>query len=477
MKMKRTIYILLVSAISLCTSSCHFLEVEKIGKSDIETYFSDISSLEPAMNGLYSLTFSLYDKYIIPYAEIAADNVVVSKDKGGVWIDYQNFATDLTYETSAVGMIWKNGYNIINNANEILYYAPKLLQENPGSSDLIHNVIGGAYFIRALMHFNLCLVYSQNYTFTSDASHLGVALRDRIPSLSETVRRVSAKDTYSLILSDLDAALASFSNCNYSAEYATPLACKALQARVFLYMNDWENAVAAASEVISQKGLEKKEQYEKMFCDPAFLSDEIVFRLNGKSQSATMYGFCQYDAPALRPADKVLSLFGGSDDVRGSMFSWDKSGTVYDKIIRKYAVTASVTSDEERFSNLNIFRTSEMYLIRAEANCNLGKTSDAADDIKTLESRALGINKSAVNLSFKDKEELSGIIARERQKELSFEGTRLFDITRRHESLVRDESSTATVRELSYPDYRFILQIPRVEVEANTAMQQNPTSN
>ena len=190
-----------------------------------------------------------------------------------------------------------------------------------------------------------------------------------------------------------------------------------------------------------------------------------------------MYGFCQYDAPALRPADKVLSLFGGSDDVRGSMFSWDKSGTVYDKIIRKYAVTAPVTSDEERFSNLNIFRTSEMYLIRAEANCYLGKTSDAADDIKTLESRALGIDKSSVNLSFKDKEELSGIIARERQKELSFEGTRLFDITRRHESLVRDESSTATVRELAYPDYRFILQIPRVEIEANTAMQQNPTSN
>ena len=159
--MKRTIHIVFVSVIACCLSSCHFLEVEKIGKSDIETYFSDISSLEPAMNGLYSLTFSLYDKYLIPYAETTADNVIVTKDKGGIWIDYQNFATDLTYETSAVGMIWKNVYNIINNANEILYYAPKLLQENPGSSDLVHNVVGGAYFIRALTHFTLRLVYGQ----------------------------------------------------------------------------------------------------------------------------------------------------------------------------------------------------------------------------------------------------------------------------------------------------------------------------
>ncbi|MGN0188597.1 MAG: RagB/SusD family nutrient uptake outer membrane protein [Candidatus Cryptobacteroides sp.] len=475
--MKRTIHIIIVSAFALCASSCHFLEVEKIGKSDIETYFSDINSLEPAMNGLYSLTFSLYDRYIIPYAEIAADNLAVSKDKGGVWIDYQNFGTDLTYETSAVGMIWKNGYNIINNANEILYYAPKLLQENPLSSDLINNVIGGAYFIRALIHFDLCLVYAQNYTFTPDASHLGVALRDRIPSLSEVVRRSSIKDTYTMILSDLDAALNSFSNCNYTAEYVTPLACKALKARVYLYMNDWSKAAALASEVISEKGLEKKEDYKKMFCDPSFLSDEIVFRLNGKSQSAVMYGLCKYDSPALRPADKILSLFSNKDDVRAGMFSWDKSGTVYDKIILKYAVTADVASDEYRFNNLNILRASEMYLVRAEANCNLGNVSDAIDDIKELEARALGIDKSAVDISFTGKDELAGIIAQERQKEMSFEGTRLFDITRRHESLVRDDSSTATLRELQYPDYRFILQIPRVEVEANTAMQQNPTSN
>lgn len=475
--MKRTIHIVFVSVIACCLSSCHFLEVEKIGKSDIETYFSDISSLEPAMNGLYSLTFSLYDKYLIPYAETTADNVIVTKDKGGIWIDYQNFATDLTYETSAVGMIWKNAYNIINNANEILYYAPKLLQENPGSSDLVHNVVGGAYFIRALTHFNLCLVYAQNYTFTSDASHLGIALRDKIPSLSETVERVSVKDTYSLILSDLDAALNSFSNCNYTSEYATPLACKALKARVYLYMNNWKKAAELASEVISEKRLETREQYEKMFCDPSFLSDEIVLRLNGKSQSATMYGLCQYDSPTLRPADKILSLFNGSDDIRGKMFSWDKSGTIYDKIILKYAVTASVASDEERFNNLNLFRASEMYLIRAEANCNRGNTADAADDIKTLEARALGIGKDAVTLSFNSKEELSKIISEERQKELSFEGTRLFDITRRHETLARDESSTATLKVLPYPDYRFILQIPRIEVEANPVIQQNPTKN
>lgn len=477
--MKRKIHILFVSVISLSLVSCHFLEVEKIGKSDIETYFSDISSLEPAMNGLYSMTFSLYDRYIIPYAEIAADNVAVTRDKGGVWIDYQNFDTDLTYETSAVGMIWKNAYNIINNANEILYYAPKLLPENPGSSDLIHNVIGGAYFIRALMHFNLCLVYAQNYTFTPDASHLGVALRDRIPSLSEVVSRVSVKDTYSLILSDLDAALNSFSNCNYTAEYVTPLACKALKARVCLYMNDWSNAAALASEVISQKGLETKEQYIRMFSDPVFLSDEIVFRLNGKSQSATMYGFCKYDSPTLRPADKILSLFNGDEDVRSRMFScnWYNNGELFEKIILKYAVTADIVADEDRFNNLNILRASEMYLVRAEANCNLGNISGAADDIKVLEARALGIKPSDVELTFSGKDELAEIIAQERQKEMSFEGHRLFDITRRHKSLVRDDSSTATLRELSYPDYRFILQIPRVEVEANTAMQQNPTSN
>ena len=40
----------------LLACSCNFLKVDNIGKSTIESYFAEISSLEPAVNGLYNLT-------------------------------------------------------------------------------------------------------------------------------------------------------------------------------------------------------------------------------------------------------------------------------------------------------------------------------------------------------------------------------------------------------------------------------------
>lgn len=118
-----------------------------------------------------------------------------------------------------------------------------------------------------------------------------------------------------------------------------------------------------------------------------------------------------------------------------------------------------------------------MYLIRAEANCALGNLSLAADDVKALQARALGKKPADVDLSYSSSEELEMLIEQERIKELCFEGHRFMDIARRHKSVERPSDNTSEVKTLSYPDYRFILQIPSVEIEANQNMQQNPTIN
>lgn len=126
------------------------------------------------------------------------------------------------------------------------------------------------------------------------------------------------------------------------------------------------------------------------------------------------------------------------------------------------------------FSNVPILRVSEMYLIRAEALNESDKTGEAAADIEALQSRAMGVE---VKLPDMSKEQMAALIEEERIKELCFEGQRLWDITRRHKDLVRTDDSSATVKEIKYPDYRFILPIPAVELESNDNMKNNPTSN
>lgn len=471
--MKKIINLILSLSLLMANMSCSFLEVERIGKSDIQTYFSEVSALEPAMNGIYNLMFSFYDRYHILYSEICADALILSASSGGTWVDYQNFVATSNYETSAVGYIWKSGYEIINNANQVIHWAPVLKESYPHDVEMIDNVTASAYFVRALIHFDLCRVYGQNYTYTDNAGHLGVAIRDKIPSLSETIARSTVKQCYQQCLDDINMALQTYSNCAYDAFRPTPLACKALLARIYLYMNDMTNAEKYASEVIAQKNLTPRNEYLEMFCDPQEVGEEAIYRLNGFDQTNSLNSMFDYLSPDARPASGLLAKFA-DDDIRKQLFSYSYSGTDYPNVMLKYTCTADVKSDEDRYYNLSVFRLSEMYLIRAEARCALGILDGAESDLKALIARATGRNVSEIDLAWSTANELDSLINEERQKELCFEGHRFFDIARRHEDLIRDGSTTSTVSRLEYPDNRFVLQIPYVEIDANHDMQQNP---
>lgn len=471
--MKKIINLIVSLSLLMANTSCSFLEVERIGKSDIQTYFSEVTALEPAMNGIYNLMFSFYDRYHILYSEICADALILSASSGGTWVDYQNFVATSNYETSAVGYIWKSGYEIINNANQVIHWAPVLKESYPHDVEMIDNVTASAYFVRALIHFDLCRVYGQNYTYTDNAGHLGVAIRDKIPSLSETIARSTVKQCYQQCLDDINMALQTYSNCAYDAFRPTPLACKALLARIYLYMNDMTNAEKYASEVIAQKNLTPRNEYLEMFCDPQEVGEEAIYRLNGFDQTNSLNSMFDYLSPDARPASGLLAKFA-DDDIRKQLFSYSYSGTDYPNVMLKYTCTADVKSDEDRYYNLSVFRLSEMYLIRAEARCALGILDGAESDLKALIARATGRNASEIDLAWSTANELDSLINEERQKELCFEGHRFFDIARRHEDLIRDGSTTSTVSRLEYPDNRFVLQIPYVEIDANHDMQQNP---
>ena len=115
-----------------------------------------------------------------------------------------------------------------------------------------------------------------------------------------------------------------------------------------------------------------------------------------------------------------------------------------------------------------------MYLIHAEAALKgRGDTATAEADIKALEGRALNFPTSSFILMWDTPDRLLKIIGEERKKELCFEGHRFFDMLRNGENLSRPSSSNAKIKSLTYPDYRFLLPIDRMECQYNEYIQQN----
>ena len=467
---------------TLCLSpllvSCHFLEVQQLGKSDIQSYFSDIESVEPAILGAYNLLFDFYDHYVVSYPEVAGDLLYLSATNTEWWKVYE-FTSTFEEESSPVGLVWKRGYNIIMDLDYLLYFVPKLREQDP---ELVDNVLAQAYFVRALAFFQLCNVYGQTYTFKPDASQWGVGLMTAIPSITDNMIRSTVKETYDQILSDIRTARELFNDSYKFDRYkASPAACDALEARVRLYMGDYEKALELASGLIGRFSLAPRDKYVAMFCTRAGSPEEDIFRLNGYYQSGgSLQKLYRYDNPSARPSRKLKDLFAPGD-VRTDLFEYDgKDGNGVQKhftdICMKYYCTEDI-ADAEKHDDPVVFRASEMYLIAAECACELGRTSEAEGYLRKLEARALGVSESAVKLSYANADGLMELIQKERMKELCFEGHRLYDITRRHEALKRDSGFNTQVLTINYPDYRFVLPIPIIETETNTEIQQNPTSN
>src|SRR5690606_20401204 len=110
---------------------------------------------------------------------------------------------------------------------------------------------GEALALRGLIYFDLVRIYAQHYTFTADASHLGVPIS---LSFNPTNRpgRNSVKEVYDQVIDDMTTGISLMKNQSRSGTNTTlsKTAVKALLSRVYLYKEDWANAEATASEVI-----------------------------------------------------------------------------------------------------------------------------------------------------------------------------------------------------------------------------------
>lgn len=467
--MKRTLFRLGALLVSLSTlSGCSFLEVEELGKSDTDTFFSELLGLRTARTGLYSVTYDFYDQYLCKYAEVAGtdlQSVVVGG--GSEMYDVYNFSSLPDMETTSVGYIWKRGYAIITNANTILNYTDDLKTAYPNDVDEIRHIEAEAYFMRALAHFDLVRCYAQPYNYTSDASHPGISVADRLLGADEVIARSSVGKVYEQIVRDLNAAHDILGDAAPTdANYVSGMACNALLARAYLYMENYAMAEEYANRVIPRLQLTPNSLYAAMFTGEK-LGEEAIFRLTGYYAGHSLKTFYNYESAVYVPTSDFENLFVPSDVRMGLIKAPDQSRAC----MKYYDLSSSVPDDQ--FYNITVLRGSEMYLIRAEARCRQDDLRNAADDLRKIQARALGLSEDAVVISYNNADELMEIIKQERRKELFAEGHRFFDLARWNDDIVRPEGTNSSMKKLEYPDYRYALPIPQVEMDANSAMVQN----
>jgi hypothetical protein len=458
---------LLLSAL-LLLSCDSFLEVEERGKATIPSFLSDPNGLKAGLTGAYNTLYDYYNSEFGKYPDVAGNMVFLSVTSSQAdMIDQYNYTSDPTQETGAVGHIWRKIFVTLSNVNNVIQYEPVVEAGYPTETDKCRKLLGQALFLRALCHFDLCRVYAQPYNYTPDASHLGVPVLTITPGPDDNVKRQSVKQVYDRILEDLgEASKLLTDEVAADAHYASLQAVNALYARVFLYMEDWQNALKYAKLTIGDQKLSQGDDYLRLFDDLTY-QGEVILRLSGQDLRGGLRSF--YETSCV-PADTLLSLYD-KDDIRLKLLH--RKDTV--KCI-KYQAT-KIPDNQPTRNDPFVFRLSELYLTAAEAAWNLGQYDVARNYIGAIVSRAVGEQRSNDILSECTDANLIDLIRKERTKELCFEGHQFYDIIRWKQDLVREHKTNSIVKRMEYPNDYFVLPIPQAELNANTNMQPNPTVN
>ena len=488
--MKRTI-IYLTILVFTCSSCSDFLEQEPGSRTSIDEIFSNYEGFKMALNGAYLDIESMASgERVAVYADLLGGNInfTPSESSHNIRIPYtiENVYSFADKADDSDMSVYGACYEIINEANQILEHLDVLTD---ATEDEKSQLTAECLCIRAFAHFTLVKYYAQNYSFTADASHLGIICNTQTQQAGvDYPARLSVKSSYDIILKDLEDALSYFTSNNVLSgpaySYFNSTSCKALLARAALYSYHYQTAIDYAGDVILNSGIQlmDKENYVEEWKKPDSPVSEIIFELSAKVDDegafqtantlAGHYGLFEAtdDYERYCVSNDLLSLFE-TGDVRGEqMFQEYGINTVVEGEANLVNLPYYFTNKFQDNPGNPLLRMSEMYLIRAEAYARLNEPENALTDLNTLREQ-----RGAALANIDD--DLLDEIFIERRKELCFEKHLFFDIARFHKNVERNSGCIATTCNLNYPSDYFILPIPKNNIDLNSNLKQNEGYN
>ncbi len=459
--MKKVCFYYLLSAVALTTGSCKkFLYQEPYNNLSINDIFKDFEGARTTLAGCYDNLRSTdyYLRTFSIYPEVTSGNVKYSKVTNQALLSSYNFVNDIAANDMAG--FYRTAYSTIYNTNALIANIGTIADASPQQKN---GLLANAYAIKALVHLDLMRVFAQGYSFTPDASHPGIFIRNSNPSVLTPVGIPEpSKQVFDQITANLDSALLLYPNSakvftiGDDKTYFTLDAVKALQSRVALYKNDWNRVISISTELVTgnKYPLISNSAYVNSWRLKTISSESIFELAYGNRIGGSLGDY-------YNPGNSQFGQLATSNDLLG-MYS---SGDVRAQASMYVAATVNATpfyfskkyqGMNDSANNIKLIRMSEVYLNRAEAYAETNNLSAALADLNIIRKRA---NPAAPVFNSSNKAEVINEILDERRRELCFEGHSFFDISRKRKNLVRVDC-TSTQCSFNYPDPKFACIIP-----------------
>lgn len=361
---------------------------------------------------------------------------------------------------------WGSLYRQVLYANITLEGLEKLTPGMDEKNDY-DRIKGWALFIRGHAFYNLAQVYAPVYEKDKAASQLGIPLRLESDVTVKSVRP-TVQETYRQLLADLEQAVALLPERTPGTDRNRPYkaAAKALLARIYLNMREYDKAYEYATDVLETNNTVLNYQNLSTASFTPFVintNTEVLYSCKHYgSASLSMYSVLLASNTLV---DSTLYKMYNVNDLRRSLLF----GLSF--VHEKQGIKGSYEGNLQPFTGLAI---DETILIKAECQIRNGSYVDGIttlnDLLKTRWKKDLYVPYTASS-----KEQALRIVLDERRKELPFRGIRWQDLRR----LNAEGANITPKRVINGVEYvlppnspLYVLPIPDNEINF-TGMQQN----
>ncbi|WBL22325.1 RagB/SusD family nutrient uptake outer membrane protein [Zunongwangia sp. HRR-M8] len=454
---------IIIMAISLFPSCEDFVDVPAPENKMVkEIVFNDDATARSAMTGIYNQLFlSAFSNgqrsSVTVLAGLSGDNIRNINTTNITRMQFE--ANELLPENTNNLDLWSSAYAVIYMTNSLL--------EGLGSSDKISTDLnvqleGEARFIRAFTYFYLVNLYNDVPLI------LSTDYRE-----NQLSTRAPISEVYEQIINDLQLAQ-EFLNIEYRDEERTQVnsyAARALLARVYLFLEDWEKAEDHSTAVIQAKShYEILENLNEVFLANSREAIWQISPIGSGFSTHTNEGSVFIIDPvftflaSFQLEEDFVQVFQEEDKRLTDWIEYHNNLEVY--FSHKYKVRNSTDFPIEEYSM--VLRLAEQYLIRAEARIHRGDLTGALEDLDTIRQRAGLDSLTETNTEIGETSLLEEIMG-ERRKELFTEwGHRWLDLKRtgKVESVIGHENPQWEYTDIWYP-------IPAEERMRNPNLTQN----
>jgi hypothetical protein len=438
--------------------------------------FKTIDDYQAALIGAYARLKSndwyssggLEPEAFVGLPDMLSDNLYETSESLANFTTLQRWA--YTSDNTNIENIWVTGYSIIQQANLVLRNIDKLSSVDAGA---VNRIKGQALALRAQVHFDLLRWFGED--FGRNSTRLGLPYVD-VFDIEQKPSRLTVKQTLDKIETDLHNAKSLLSNIDAPVQsltstagtnraYVDSLVVDAMLARMYNYSGVSDSAIKYATYVIDKRPLASASAFPLIWQDAS--TAEVIWSVKFETGNSGVNDDVYYvvgNRASYRPTANLLALYSPATDIRYTSYFQTRSGRL---VVSKYLAKQPFLNKPDGVTDFKVYRTGEMYLIRAEAYALKGNDVDALTDLNTLRAArgaAVGAETGAV---------LMTAIFNERRKELVVEGQRFFDLKRTIRAINRTTNCTnfctlsSAAREWAFP-------IPQKEIDANPNIQQNP---